>query len=122
MRPILEVLDNAQKKNKVGMLSDKYVSDTITANTVLARNSQEAKAVPQKVIVQSMPKQAGNENASSPATIRILSDYADTMRLLRQRLDEPFVTVNSITGDMGIKQAQDEYDKLIRNKTPKSRL
>ncbi len=38
-----------------------------------------------------------------------------------QRLDEPFVTVNSVTGDIGMKQAQDEYAKLIRNKTPKSR-
>ena len=37
------------------------------------------------------------------------------------RLDEPFVTVNSVTGDIGMKQALDEYCKLIRNKTPKSR-
>ena len=51
----------------------------------------------------------------------VLSWDAETMRLLRQRLDEPFVTVNSVTGDIGMKQAQDEYAKLIRNKTPKSR-
>ena len=43
------------------------------------------------------------------------------MRLLKDRLDEPFLTVNSVTGETGMKQAQDEYDKLIRNKTPKSR-
>jgi hypothetical protein len=41
--------------------------------------------------------------------------------LLTSRLNEPFVTVNTITGDKGIKQAQDEYDQLVRNKTPKSR-
>ena len=46
---------------------------------------------------------------------------SDTIRLLRERLDEPFLTVNSVTGETGMKQAQEEYDKLIRNKTPKSR-
>ena len=50
-----------------------------------------------------------------------MKDYADTMKQLQQRLSEPFVTVNTVTGDTGIKQAQDEYDTLIRNKTPKSR-
>ena len=43
------------------------------------------------------------------------------MKRLAERLDEPFVTVNTITGDNGIKKAQDEYDKLIRNKSPKSK-
>ena len=38
-----------------------------------------------------------------------------------QRLGEPFVAMNSVTGDIGMKQAQDEYNKLIRNKTLKSR-
>jgi len=43
------------------------------------------------------------------------------MKLLKERLDAPFMTVNSVTGETGMKQAQDEYEKLIRNKTPKSR-
>lgn len=43
------------------------------------------------------------------------------MKRLAERLAEPFVTVNTIIGDTGIKKAQDEYDKLIRNKTPKSK-
>lgn len=38
-----------------------------------------------------------------------------------ERLNEPFVTVNTVTGDTGIKRAQDEYAQLMRNKTPKSR-
>jgi len=37
------------------------------------------------------------------------------------RLHEPFVTVNTVTGDAGIKKAQDEYNQLMCNKTPKSR-
>ena len=43
------------------------------------------------------------------------------MKKLTNRLNEPFVTVNTVTGDAGIKQAQDEYELLMRNKTPKSR-
>jgi hypothetical protein len=49
------------------------------------------------------------------------TELSSTIRKLNERLDEPFVTINTVTGDYGIKQAQDEYDKLIRNKTPKSR-
>ena len=61
---------------------------------------------------------AQTEIAAGSAFIR---EYADIMRQLKDRLNEPFVTVNTVTGDTGIKQAQDEYDQLIRNKTPKSR-
>jgi hypothetical protein len=50
-----------------------------------------------------------------------MKEYAEVIRQLKQRLDEPFVTVNTVTGDTGIKQAQDEYEQLIRNKSPKSR-
>ena len=56
--------------------------------------------------------------ASDDSTLR---EVASVIGSLKQRLDEPFVTVNTITGDQGIKKAQDEYARLIRNKTPKSR-
>ena len=40
---------------------------------------------------------------------------------LDERLNEPFVTVNTVTGDHGIRHAQEEYDRLMRNRLPKSR-
>ncbi len=40
----------------------------------------------------------------------------ETIARLNERLDEPFVTVNIVTGDKGIKQAQDEYQRLMNNK------
>ncbi|MBQ7471425.1 MAG: hypothetical protein IJS97_03260 [Prevotella sp.] len=43
------------------------------------------------------------------------------MRQLRERLNEPFVTVNTIEGDTGIKQAQDEYQRLMNNASPKAK-
>ena len=89
---------------------------------MLADNAVNSRNVTQQVIVQN----PGNEQQAAA-----LEDYAQTMRLLKDRLDEPltfplavdlrFLTVNSITGETCMKQAQDEYDKLIRNKTPKSR-
>lgn len=108
-RPILEALDYAQRTNTFGSLSAADVSSSITAPAVLANSAVRSQSVPQQVIVQNVPE-APSDNG-----------LTETIRLLRERLDEPFLTVNSVTGETGIKQAQDEYEKLIRNKTPKSR-
>ena len=108
-RPLLEALDYAQRTNSIGSLSASDVSQSITAPAVLAQSAVRAQSVPQQVIVQNVPEPTPDNG------------LADTIRLLRDRLDEPFLTVNSVTGETGMKQAQDEYDKLIRNKTPKSR-
>lgn len=109
IRPILEALDTAQRTNSVGSLSEDYVSRSITAPAVLAEAYTRAQQGARRVVVENRQTAAGDK------------ELADTMRLLRQRLDEPFVTVNTVTGETGIKHAQDEYEKLMRNKTPKSR-
>lgn len=53
------------------------------------------------------------QSASDNETLRQLSEVVGR---LAQRLDEPFVTVNTVTGDAGIKRAQDEYNRMMRNK------
>lgn len=58
-------------------------------------------------------------DASSAALIAAVLNSAEVISRLNNRLDEPFVTVNTVTGDHGIKQAQDEYSQLIDNVTPK---
>ena len=63
----------------------------------------------------------GEVQTEIAATQSLMREYASVIRQLKERLDEPFVTVNTVSGDTGIKQAQDEYEKLMRNKTPKSR-
>ena len=40
---------------------------------------------------------------------------SDTVARLADRLDRPFVTVNSVTGDLGMKQANDKYNRLLAN-------
>ena len=113
-RPMIDALDYAQRTNTIGSLRSEDVSRSIVAPSIYAQ------ANPQKptVIVQQTQSDAQSEIA---ATHAVMKEYATVMRQLKDRLNEPFVTVNTVTGDTGIKQAQDEYDQLMRNKTPKSR-
>ena len=94
-RPLINALDYAQRTNTIGSL----------------RSVDVSRAVAPQVVAQPAPTIVVEQNA----------EYMAVMSRLAERLDEPFVTVNTITGDNGIKKAQDEYDKLMKNKTPKSK-
>ena len=96
-RPLIEVLDYAQRTNTIGSLRNADVSRTITAPAVLAQSQ-----VPMVIVQESKELKA-------------------IIARLNERLDEPFVTVNTVTGDKGIKQAQDEYQRLMNNKSPKNK-
>lgn len=111
-RPLINALDYAQRTNTIGSLRADDVSRAIAPNIVSTQQ------------VQPVVVQAPTDNVASAALAQsaaVLSKYEETMNRLSQRLNEPFVTVNTVTGDTGIKQAQDEYDTLMRNKSPKSR-
>ena len=112
-RPMIEALDYAQRTNTIGSLRSDDVSRTIVAPNVYTQSAQTSPTV----IVQQQQTDAQTEIAAGS----MMREFADTMRQLKDRLNEPFVTVNTVTGDKGIKQAEDEYDLLMRNKTPKSR-
>ena len=105
-RPLLEALDYAQRNNTLGSITAADVSRTITAPAVLAAQPQAPNVV---------------NNIYNSASSSDNSELTSTIRLLKDRLDEPFVTVNTVTGDHGIQQAQDEYDRLMKNKSPKSK-
>ena len=106
-RPLLEALDYAQRTNTIGSIKMADVSKTITAPAVLAAQSA---STPQTVV--------NNTYTSAPSDN---SELASTIRELKDRLNEPFVTVNTVSGDHGIQQAQEEYDRLMKNKAPKSK-
>ena len=101
-RPLIEALDYAQRTNTIGMLRGEDVSRSITAPDSLVRLSET---------------DAGQALLAGAA-----SRLARTVDTLTDRLKEPFVTVNTVEGDQGIKQAQDRYRKLMDNKKRKSRL
>ena len=113
-RPMIDALDYAQRTNRVGSLRSEDVSRAIVAPSVYAQSAQSTPTV----IVQAPQSDAQTEIA---ATHMAMKEYTQVIRQLKDRLNEPFVTVNTVTGDTGIKQAQDEYEQLMRNKTPKSR-
>lgn len=100
-RPMIEALDYAQRTNTIGSLRPDDVSRSITANDSLVR----------------MAEGDGSSALMVAAAVR-MSQTVDT---LTDRLNEPFVTVNTVVGDKGIKQAQDEYFRLMDNVTPKSK-
>ena len=104
-RPMIEALDKAQRTNTISSLRADDVSRSITAPMVATRQQGDVRVIVER-----------SEQEQKPDT-----ELSSTIHRLNERLNEPFVTINTVTGDYGIKQAQDEYDKLIRNKTPKSR-
>lgn len=106
-RPLIEALDYAQRNNTIGALTAADVSRSITAPMVLAAQPQ-----PSPVVNVNVPPQL-----SAGADERLCA----TLDRLDERLNEPFVTVNTVTGDHGIQRAQEEYDRLMRNRLPKSR-
>ncbi len=104
-RPLLEALDYAQRTNTIGSITAADVSRSVTAPLVLAARQPAAPVVVQPA----QPAVVVQQNA----------EYADTMRRLSERLEQPFVTVNTVAGELGIKQAQDKYNRLMANKSPR---
>lgn len=100
-RPMIEALDYAQRTNTIGSLRSEDVSRSITAPQTVSRIAD------------------GSPGAAMMAAA--MSANAGVIDRLARRLEEPFVTVNTVSGDAGIKRAQDEYTKLMNNKSPKSR-
>ena len=106
-RPIIEALEYAQRTNTIGSLAAADVSRSITAPMFLA--SQPQQSIQPNVIV------------NVPAQTSSNTKIEQTLDRLNERLNEPFVTVATVTGDKGINKAQDDYERLLRNKSPKTR-
>ena len=118
-RPLIEALDYAQRTNTIGSLRSADVCINWAAAQQRASELASALALHQfsrtitapMALAQSHPQVIVQEN----------KELKEIIARLSERLDEPFVTVNTVTGDMGIKQAQDEYQRLMNNKSPKNK-
>ena len=106
-RPIIEALEYAQRTNTIGSLDAADVSRSITAPMLLASKPQSPQIINNT-----------NNYTAAPADN---SELTATIRELKERLQEPFVTVATVSGDKGINKAQDDYERLLRNKSPKTR-
>lgn len=103
-RAAIEALDYAQRTNTVGRLSPADVSRSVTAPTIIAGAAGD-----------------GSMQRTMEAMVAVMARYGETMEQLGDRLNEPFVTVNTVEGDMGIKRAQDDYQKMMNNTLPKNK-
>ena len=136
-RPLIEALDYAQRTNTIGSLKSADVCINWAAArhsaselaSVLALHQFSRSITAPMALAQSQPQVIIQEN----------KELKEIIARLSERLDEPFVTVNTVTGNMGIqnlckpnanelarfaetppslsKQAQDEYQRLMNNKT-----
>lgn len=106
-RPLLEALEYAQRNNSIGSITAFDVSRSLTAPMLIAAQPQQSVA---PVVNVNVPQQAYDN-----------SEMQSTLKRLNERLNEPFVTVNTISGDLGIQKAQEDYELLMRNKSPKYR-
>lgn len=100
-RPMIDALEYVQRTNTIGSLRPEDVSRSITANNSLVRIAESGDG---SVILAAAASRMS-------ATIDDLTD----------RLNKPFITINTVTGDHGYKQAEDEYTRLMNNVTPKSK-
>ncbi len=103
-RAAIETLDYAQRNNAYGVIEQADVTRQLSAPTVIAGAASDGAMMNAIVTVAA-----------------VLGRYSDTMQKLGDRLNEPFVTINTITGDAGQKKAQDDYISLMNNTLPKNK-
>ena len=98
-RPMIEALEYAQKHNAIGSLRAGDASEVVMRSTPTLASGASVSAVIAQLAID-MQKQN------------------QVMDALKKRLNEPFITVNTVTGDNGTKKAQEEYNRMINNATP----
>jgi len=91
----IATIDQAQRTNSLGSLSRQDVSRSVSGSAYTAQNTSGSQAV-------------------AAAQVATNAKTAATLAKLNQRLNEPFVTVNTASGDKGIKKAINLYDRMNR--------
>ncbi len=107
-RPLIDMLEYAQRNNRIGSISMDDVSRSVAAPMFNAYSQQSQQPV---IIYQNQP---GDSSRQDPELGRALTRLAD-------RLDDPFVTVNYVSGPNGYEEAKRKYQRMIRNKSRKVR-
>ena len=104
VRPVLDLIDAAQRSNSIGNLSGEDIAS-------VAGSSPSPKNNPVPTVVQVNSNQDNKELDST------LKELKAVIKLLHGRLDEPFVTINTISGRNGTKAKLDEYERILKNKS-----
>lgn len=105
VRPVLDLIDRAQKNNTIGSLTAKDVSAVLSGVSSTTNNTYYQQAAPV-------------DNGMSAVMIEAVK----VMGALNERLNEPIYTYTKATGKMGINEAQDLVTKMKNNASRRIRL
>lgn len=97
IRPVLNLIDHAQRTNTVGSLTASDVSAVVAPSAVV-------------------PVSEGGTEVDLEL-YRLVVECTETMKKVKFRLQEPLVAETYVTGKHGINQAQKEYNRLNNNKS-----
>ncbi len=114
LKPLAAAAGLARQNNYVGSITFDDAS-RVVATVSAARAARASEAVVSGV------RTVNSTIASAPATVPEAANsedsrLTDVLERLSKRLDEPFVTINSVTGPNGINNAYSNYNRIINNK------
>lgn len=98
VRPVLDLIDRAQKNNTIGSLTAKDVSAVLSGVSSTTNNTYYQQAAPA-------------DNGMSA----VMLEAVKVMGALNKRLNEPIYTYTKATGKMGINEAQDLVTRMKNN-------
>ena len=97
IRPVLNLIDHAQRTNTVGSLTGRDVSAVVSPSV----------AVPV----------SGNDTGGDPELLLLMTECLEVMRSVQSRFKKPIVAETYLKGKRGFNQAQKEFQKLTNNKS-----
>lgn len=100
VRPVLDLIDQAQRNNTIGSLTAKDVSAVLSGNSTTTNNNYY--------------QQSASSNHEMAA---VIMQNIKCMDKLIKRLNEPIFTYTKATGKMGINEAQDLVNRMKLNVT-----
>ena len=100
IRPVLDLIDQAQRNNTIGSLTAKDVSAVLSPTNRMTTNNYYQTA----------------ESFSQESTAVMLQNMKCMEKLLK-RLNEPIFTYTKATGKMGVNEAQQLVEKMKKNVT-----
>lgn len=98
IRPVLDLIDQAQRNNTIGSLTAKDVSAVLSPTNRMTTNNYYQTA----------------ESSSQESTAVMLQNMKCMEKLLK-RLNEPIFTYTKATGTMGVNEAQQLVEKMKNN-------
>lgn len=104
LRPVFDLIDQAQRAGSVANLTGDDIAAVVSSRSVTSSGTTKSRPEPVR------------KSTVDPELMAAIYGLIKVTGRLNKRLDEPFVTVNSVTGKGGIKEAMDEYDNLNSNK------